>query len=83
MPKLGLSLKKTVYSCSKHAFVQILMSKIKLNVTMNIGQLTLIRIYTYSKRKTTKCLYQVPLGLSNPVLSHAADPTIIKIQGIP
>ena len=55
------------------------MSRIKLIITIIIGQLTLIRCYTYTKRKFTKFLDKVPLALSKPVLSYAADPAIIKI----
>ena len=69
-----------MYSCSKLAFVQILMSRIKLSITINIGQLTLIRCYTYVKRKHTRFLYKVILALSNPVLSYAADLAIIEIR---
>ena len=58
------------------------MSRIKLSITMNIGEFTLIRCYTYSKRKHTKFLYKFPLALalSNLVLRYTADPAIIKIQ---
>ena len=69
-----------MYSCPKLAFVQILMSRIKLSITITIGQLTLIRCYTYAKRKHTKFLYKVLLALSNPVLSYAADPAIIQVR---
>ena len=55
------------------------MSRVKLIITMIIGQLTLIRCYTYAKRKHTKFLYKVPLALTKPVLSYAADPAIIEI----
>ena len=53
-----------MYFRSKLAFVQILMSRIKLSVTIIIGQLTLTRCYTYAKRKYTKLLYKVPLALN-------------------
>ena len=46
---------------------------------MIIGQLNLIRCYTSAKRKHTKFLCKVPLALSKPVLSYAADPAIIEI----
>ena len=46
---------------------------------INVQQLALIRCCTYAKRKHTKFLYKVPLALSNPVLSYAADPAIIEI----
>ena len=68
-----------MYSFSKLAFVKMLMSRIKLNIAMIIGQLNLIRCYTSAKRKHTKFLCKVPLALSKPVLSYAADPAIIEI----
>ena len=55
------------------------MSRIKLSITIIIGQLTLIRCYTYAKRKHTKFLYKLPLALNKPVLSYATDPAIIEI----
>ena len=55
------------------------MSRIKLNIAMIIGQLILIRCYTYAKRKHTKFLCKFPLTLRKPVLSYAADPAIIEI----
>ena len=59
------------------------MPRITLSITMIIRQLTLIRCYTWAKRKYIKFLYKVPLALSKPVLSYAADPAIIKISEIP
>ena len=55
------------------------MFRMKLRITIIIGQLTSIRCYTYAKRKHTKFLYKVPLYSTKPVLSYAADPAIIKI----
>ena len=55
------------------------MSRIKLRITIIIGHLTLIRCYTYAKRKHTKLLCKVPLAFIKPVLSYAADPAIIEI----
>ena len=69
-----------MYSCSKLAFEHILMSRMKLSITINIGHLTLIRCYTYAKRKRTNFLFKFPLALSNPVLSFTADPANIKIR---
>ena len=65
---------KLVYSCSKLAFVQILMTVIKLSIMIITGQLTLIRCYTYAKRKHTKFLHKVSLALS-----YVVDPAIIEI----
>ena len=53
------------------------MSRIKLGITIIVGQVTLIGCYTYAKRK--QFLYKVPLALSKSVLSYAADPAIIEI----
>ena len=58
------------------------MPKIKLSITINRGKLTLIRCYTYAKRKRTKFLDKIPLDLSNPFLSYTADPVITKIWEI-
>ena len=55
------------------------MSRIKLGITIIVGQVTLIGCYTYAKRKHSKFLYKVPLALSKSVLSYAADPAIIEI----
>ena len=64
-----------MYSCSKLAFVQILMLRIKLSVTIIIGQLTSIRFTRTQKGNTpTKFLYKVLLALSKPALRYAADP---------
>ena len=56
------------------------MFRIKLSITTDIGQLALMRCYTYAKRKHTIFLYKVPLALSNPALSYTADPAIIEIR---
>ena len=74
-----LCIKKT---CLKLAFVQILVSSIKLSITMKIGQFGLIRWYTYLKRKHSKFLYKIPLASSNPALSYLTDPAIIEIREI-
>ena len=74
-----LCIKKT---CLKLAFVQILVSSIKLSITMKIGQFALIRWYTYVKRKHSKFLYKIPSVLSNPALSYMTDPAIIEIREI-
>ena len=78
--KIRFIVEEKLCSCSKLAFVQILMSRINLIITIIIGQLTLIRCYIYAKRKLTKFLCKVPLALSKPVLSYAADPAIIEIR---
>ena len=72
--------RETVYSCSKFTFVQKLISRIKLNITINIGQLTLTWCYTCAMRKHTIFLYKVPLVLSNPALNYMTDKTIIEMQ---
>ena len=54
------------------------MFRIKLRITIIIGQLTLIQCYTYAKRKHTKFVYNLLLALRKPVLSYAVDPAIIE-----
>ena len=49
-----------------------------MRITIIIGQFTLIRCYNYTTRKHTQFFYKVPLAVSKPVLSYAADTAIIK-----
>ena len=63
---------------SKLAFAQILMSTIKLSITLKIGQFALIRCYTCAKKKPSIFFCKVPLALSNSPLSYTADLAIIE-----
>ena len=58
--------------------MQILMLRIKLRITIIIGQFTLIRCYNYTTKKHTQFFYKALLAVSKPVLSYAADTAIIK-----
>ena len=50
-----------------------------MSITINKGQLTLIRV-TPTQRENTPNFLKVSLALSNAVLSSAADPAIIEIR---